>query len=108
MPTVIFESIDNRRREVDAPPGASLMTAAVGQGVDGIEADCGGTCSCATCHVYIDERFVDLLPPAEGQELDMLEFVAAERRPNSRLSCQIVVDQKLEGLLVRLPEKQVA
>jgi 2Fe-2S ferredoxin len=108
MPTVIFESIDNSRREVDAPPGASLMTAAVRQGVDGIEADCGGTCSCATCHVYVDEGFVDLLPPPASQELDMLDFVAAERKPNSRLSCQIVVDHKLEGLLVRLPEKQVA
>jgi 2Fe-2S ferredoxin len=108
MPTVIFESIDNTRREVEVAPGATLMLAAVRQGVEGIEADCGGTCSCATCHVYVDERFIDLLPPPDAQESEMLDFVAAERKPNSRLSCQIKVDPQLEGLLVRLPDKQVA
>lgn len=106
MPTVIFESFDNSRREVTADAGTTLMMAAVKNGVDGIEAECGGTCTCATCHVYVDERFVDRLPPPGEDELEMLDFVAAERKPNSRLSCQIVVTPQTDGLVVRLPETQ--
>jgi 2Fe-2S ferredoxin len=106
MPTVIYELFDATRRTVEVGIGTTVMTAAVENGIDGIEAECGGTCSCATCHVYVDERFVDALPAPAANELEMLDFVAAERRPNSRLSCQIVVDSTLDGLVVRLPELQ--
>ena len=107
MPIVIFESPDHTRREVEADNGKSVMLAAMSNGIDGIEAECGGTCSCATCHVYVDENFLPLLNAPDSQELEMLDFVAAERKPNSRLSCQIVVDPKLDGLVVQLPETQV-
>lgn len=107
MPIVIFESPDHTRREVAADNGKSVMAAAVSNGIDGIEAECGGTCSCATCHVYVDEQFLALLNAPESQELEMLDFVAAERKPNSRLCCQIVVDPKLDGLVVQLPETQI-
>jgi 2Fe-2S ferredoxin len=106
MPTVIYELFDATRRAVEVGIGTTVMTAAVANGIEGIEAECGGTCSCATCHVYVDERFVDALPAPAADELEMLDFVAAERRPNSRLSCQIVVDSSLDGLVVRLPERQ--
>lgn len=107
MQTVIFESPDGSRRIVQAEPGTTLMRAAIAQGVDGIEADCGGSCSCATCHVYVDERFASLLPEPSADEQAMLEFVAAERRENSRLSCQITLAPEIDHLLVRLPDQQV-
>ena len=106
MGIVIFESFDNRRRELQVADGITLMKAAVTNGIDGIEAECGGSCTCATCHIYVDERFIDLVPAAGAEELEMLEFVAAERKPNSRLSCQIVVGPHIDGLVVRLPETQ--
>jgi ferredoxin, 2Fe-2S len=86
--------------------GWSLMQGATAGGVDGIVAECGGSCACATCHCYVDEsRLADLPPPSQG-ELDMLANVAAERRPNSRLSCQIKAAPALEGLVVTLPDTQ--
>lgn len=86
--------------------GWSLMQGATANGVDGITAECGGSCACATCHCYVDEaRLADLPAPSEG-ELAMLENVAAERRPTSRLSCQIKASPALEGLRVTLPDTQ--
>ena len=86
--------------------GWSLMQGATAGGVDGIVAECGGSCACATCHCYVDEsRAADLPPPSQG-ELDMLANVAAERRPNSRLSCQIKASPALDGLVVTLPDTQ--
>lgn len=91
---------------VDVTDGWSLMQAAIAQGIEGIVGECGGSCACATCHCYVDEaRLADLPPPNEG-ELGMLENVSAERRPNSRLSCQIKASPALEGLVVTLPETQ--
>jgi 2Fe-2S ferredoxin len=91
---------------VDVTEGWSLMQAAIAGGVDGIVGECGGSCACATCHCYVDEaRLADLPPPSEG-ELGMLANVAAERRPNSRLSCQIKASAALEGLRLTLPETQ--
>lgn len=87
-------------------PGDTLMHAAVAANVGGIEADCGGLLTCATCHVYVREPFAARLPAPADDELAMLEFTAAARRPNSRLSCQIVVTEELAGLTVDLPEKQ--
>jgi ferredoxin len=74
--------------------------------VKGIVAECGGSCMCATCHVYIDEQFLDLLPEMEEEEAEMLEGASAEIRPNSRLGCQVRLSPKLDGIIVRIPEKQ--
>ena len=87
-------------------PGGSLMQAAVAADVDGIAADCGGLLTCATCHVYVREPFASRLPPPSDDERGMLEFAAAERRANSRLSCQIELTDALDGLTVDLPDTQ--
>jgi 2Fe-2S ferredoxin len=91
---------------LQAKPGESLMQAAVAHNVAGIEADCGGLATCATCHVYVREPFLAQLPPPQDDELAMLEFTAAPRGPNSRLSCQIVLTPALDGLTVDLPATQ--
>lgn len=106
MPKVTFKSHDGDVREVDVAAGRSLMLAATMNGVPGVDADCGGTLSCATCHVYVDQAWVDLLPPVDEMENDLLENVAAERRDTSRLSCQIVVSDALDGIIVEIPERQ--
>ncbi|MFN4145306.1 MAG: 2Fe-2S iron-sulfur cluster-binding protein [Runella sp.] len=90
----------------ELPLGATIMEGAIQNGVAGIVAQCGGSCSCATCHVYIDEAFVEVLPDMEEEEDEMLEGTTAERKPNSRLSCQVRVSPKLNGLIVHIPEKQ--
>jgi ferredoxin, 2Fe-2S len=82
------------------------MQAAVADNVEGILADCGGMMTCGTCHVYVREPYAEALPPPTADELGMLEFVAAPRRPNSRLSCQIDLRAELDGLTVELPETQ--
>lgn len=105
MPLVIFISHDGREQEVHVETGTSLMHAAVDNGVSGILADCGGACSCATCHCYIDEEWLGKTGTADAIEAEMLDFVM-DARPNSRLSCQIIVRDDLDGLVVRLPEKQ--
>jgi ferredoxin, 2Fe-2S len=105
MPTIIFIEPGGAHREVDAQTGQSLMEAAVQHGVKGIDADCGGACSCATCHGYIDEAWRDRIEPADSAELDMLEF-AWRRAEGSRLTCQIKVSAGMNGLLIRLPESQ--
>ncbi|WP_151483354.1 2Fe-2S iron-sulfur cluster-binding protein [Streptomyces albicerus] len=107
MPIVIFELPDGTQRKVIASSGTVLMQAAVSNGVDGIVAECGGNASCATCHVYVDQRHVELVGPPNDVEDEMLDFTAAERRPTSRLSCQIQVSDALDGLVVHIPEEQV-
>jgi ferredoxin, 2Fe-2S len=106
MPKVIYVSHSGESREVDVPAGMTVMNAALKNGVDGIIAECGGVCMCSTCHVYVDEKFFSKLPPAQDQEEAVLEISAEERKPTSRLSCQIKVTDDLDGLIVRLPEKQ--
>lgn len=91
---------------IDVPEGWTLMQGATANGVDGIEAECGGSCACATCHCYVDEAQASKLTPPAATELAMLENVAAERKSNSRLSCQIKARPELDGLAVRLPERQ--
>lgn len=105
MPRIIFIEPGGSQREVDAQVGQSLMEAGVQNGVKGIDADCGGACSCATCHGYIDEAWRDRIDPADSVELDMLEF-AWRRAEGSRLTCQIKVNEGMNGLLIRLPESQ--
>ncbi|MEJ8840344.1 2Fe-2S iron-sulfur cluster-binding protein [Ramlibacter sp. AN1133] len=91
---------------LEVKPGQSLMQAAVGHNVKGIEADCGGLLTCATCHVYVREPFASRLELPTEDEMGMLEFTASPRRPNSRLSCQIKLTAELDGLAVDLPESQ--
>jgi 2Fe-2S ferredoxin len=105
MALVTYISHDGNSIEVNVSPGTSVMQAAVDNMIDGIVGECGGSCSCATCHCYVDETWVSRIPAASGMEKDMLECVL-EPRPNSRLSCQIVVTDALDGLVIRLPESQ--
>jgi ferredoxin, 2Fe-2S len=93
-------------RQLQCKTGQSLMQAAIANNVDGIEADCGGLMTCATCHVYVREPHAGQLPPPGDDEAGMLDFTAAPRKPNSRLSCQIQLTQELDGLTVDLPETQ--
>jgi 2Fe-2S ferredoxin len=106
MPEVTYIEPDGTAVTVEVPAGISLMRGAMDAGVDGIEAQCGGMCSCATCHCYVDEEWLVRLPPPTPSEALMLTNVAAERRPNSRLSCQINSDDSLDGIVVRFPERQ--
>ncbi|HVZ44194.1 MAG TPA: 2Fe-2S iron-sulfur cluster-binding protein [Ramlibacter sp.] len=106
MPTVVFIEHSGDRFEVDAPIGKSLMQVALDNGVPGILGDCGGSCSCATCHGYVDERWAAELPEKSETEVFMLEGVP-DLRPNSRLCCQIRMKPQLEGIVVHLPQEQV-
>lgn len=92
--------------ELQGQPGQSVMQLAVASGLDGIVAECGGVLSCATCHVYVSPDWVERLPPPGEDELGMLAFTAVERRDTSRLSCQIILDDSLDGLALELPERQ--
>ncbi len=106
MPIVRYVSHEGLVTELEVTPGNNLMNAAVFEGIDGIEGMCGGCLACATCHVYVDPAFLDRLPPVSADEQSMLSQVASERRPNSRLCCQISMRADLEGLTVTLPERQ--
>lgn len=106
MPTVILVDAAGRSTALDVPEGHSVMQEAVGHGVAGIIGECGGSAMCATCHVYVDPAWADKLQLPLANELEMLECTNAERRPESRLSCQIKVTAALDGLRVRLPEQQ--
>ncbi len=106
MAKITFIEADGRERTLEVADGWSLMQAAVAGGVDGIVGECGGSCACATCHCYIDEARLALLPAPADNELEMLECVAAERRANSRLGCQLKSSPLLEGLRVSLPAIQ--
>ncbi|OVZ54363.1 ferredoxin [Pigmentiphaga sp. NML080357] len=106
MPEVHLIQPDGRRVTLDVPVGTSIMQAAVSAGVTGIVAECGGSCMCATCHVYADEAALGKLPPMLPTEHEMLECTASERRPNSRLSCQVKMSEELAGLSFTLPESQ--
>jgi len=106
MPKINYVLAGGERREIEAAPGASIMETAIKNNVRGIDAECGGCLSCATCHVYVDEAWLAKLPAREADETDMLGFVAAEQKPTSRLSCQLKVDASLDGIVVRVPERQ--
>jgi 2Fe-2S ferredoxin len=91
----------------NADLGLSVMQTALNEGIDGIVAECGGALVCATCHVYVDEQFRALLPPIGPMEDALLDGVASERREGSRLSCQLILSEALDGLRVELPEAQL-
>jgi len=105
MAKITFIQNDGTERVVEAEPGMTVMETAVKHGVQGIAAECGGACACATCHVYVDEEWQAATGTPEQMEEDMLDF-AFDVRPSSRLSCQIKVTDALDGLVVRIPEKQ--
>ncbi len=104
--TLNFIAPDARKTCLQGRIGKSLMAAAVAGDIDGIAADCGGSLTCATCHVLVAEPFASMLPPPAAEELAMLAFTAVPRQPNSRLSCQITLTAALEGLTVVLPASQ--
>ncbi|HJU18263.1 MAG TPA: 2Fe-2S iron-sulfur cluster-binding protein [Stellaceae bacterium] len=107
MPKITYVHPDGAREVLDVPVGTSVMRAAIMNGIDGIVAECGGEMMCATCHVYVEEGQLDRTPKMAEEEAAMLEFTTSERRPNSRLSCQLTVTPELDGLVVYLPETQV-
>ena len=108
MATIRIQLIeaDGRIHDLEGKAGQSLMRAAVDAGVEGIKADCGGLMTCATCHVYVDEAWAERLPEPSFDENAMLEMTAAERQPTSRLSCQIVLAETLDGFVAGIPETQ--
>jgi len=105
MPKITFIEPGGGRREIDAPLGLTLMEAARQHGVQGIVAQCGGACACATCHVYVDPAWLARLEPREEMEEGMLE-TAWEPRENSRLSCQVHITADMDGLQVKVPQQQ--
>lgn len=107
MTDVTFLLADGSRRTLEVADGVSVMQAAVMENVKGIDGECGGCLSCATCHVWVEAVGTGELPPMDPDEDAMLEGVAAERRPESRLSCQILAAPGLSGLVVRVPKRQV-
>ncbi|MCP1968499.1 2Fe-2S iron-sulfur cluster-binding protein [Bradyrhizobium elkanii] len=105
MPQITYVEHDGKQHTLDVSSGLTVMEGAVKNGVPGIDADCGGACACATCHVYVDAPWLEVLPPKSPIEEQMLEC-ANNTASNSRLSCQIKVTVALDGLRVSLPESQ--
>lgn len=107
MPTITYVQTDGTKKDIEVPAGKRIMQAAVGAGIDGIVAECGGQAMCATCHVYVDSSWLDKLSPVSDDEDEMLEDTTSVRTAESRLSCQIPVTDDLDGIIVRLPETQI-
>ena len=107
MPKATFVNIDGSRTEVDVPSGDTLMRAATANGIDSILGDCGGGLACATCHVFVRQDFYGKLPDITEGESEMLDYAAAGRQPKSRLSCQIVMSDALDGIVVEIADPQV-
>jgi 2Fe-2S ferredoxin len=105
MAKITYIEHDGTEHVVDVKPGLSVMEGAVKNNIPGIDADCGGACACATCHVYVDEAWTEKTGSSSAMEESMLDF-AENVEPNSRLSCQIRVSDALDGLVVRMPESQ--
>jgi 2Fe-2S ferredoxin len=105
MAKITYIDSNGAARTIEADAGATVMEAAIKNAIPGIEAECGGACACATCHVYVDEAWAEKAGKAEPMEEDMLDF-AFEVKPTSRLSCQIRVKDELDGLVVRTPARQ--
>lgn len=105
MPKITYVDFQGTERVVEASVGDTVMETANSNDVPGIDADCGGACACATCHVYIDPQWFDKVGKPQEIEAEMLE-VAEEVKPNSRLSCQIIVTEEMDGLVLQTPESQ--
>ncbi|MEO8028156.1 MAG: 2Fe-2S iron-sulfur cluster-binding protein [Bryobacteraceae bacterium] len=104
--SITYISDGGASQTVAVPVGDSVMEGAISNGIDGIVAECGGACQCATCHVYVDDAWIGRLKPMDEGEDEMLNNAFSERRPNSRLSCQIQVTKELDGLVVKTPPAQ--
>ena len=105
MSKITYKDFKGNSKTIDVENGLSIMEGAIQNDIPGIDADCGGAMACATCHVYVEEEWFDKIPKAEEAEVDMIDM-AHEPKKNSRLSCQIIVTEKLEGLVIKTPEKQ--
>ena len=105
MPKITYIEHNGKRHTQEVPNGLTVMEGAVQNNIPGIDADCGGSCACATCHVYVDEKWLDKLQSKEKAEEDMLDM-AFEAKRLSRLSCQLTVSDSLDGLVVKMPSKQ--
>ncbi|MGD1869911.1 MAG: 2Fe-2S iron-sulfur cluster-binding protein [Neomegalonema sp.] len=106
MPKITYIEFGGTEHVIDVAEGLTVMEGARDNSIPGIDADCGGACACSTCHVYVDPSWVEKIPGIESMEEDMLDF-AYEPKENSRLSCQLKVTADLDGLVGRMPEKQV-
>ena len=105
MTKITYVENNGKEHTVDVQNGLTVMEGAVQNDIPGIDADCGGSMACATCHVYVDDKWFDKIPKAEDAEIDMIDM-AFEPKKNSRLSCQIIVSEELDGLEVTTPAKQ--
>ena len=105
MAKITYIEHNGKEHTINVDNGLTVMEGAVQNDIPGIDADCGGSMACATCHVYVEEKWLDKLPKAEAAEIDMIDM-AYEPKKNSRLSCQLIVSDELEGLTVTTPEKQ--
>ena len=105
MPKITYKDFQGGSKTIEIESGLTVMEGAIQNDIPGIDADCGGSMACATCHVYVDQEWIDKIPKAEDAENDMIDM-AFEPKKNSRLSCQILVTEELNGLEVTTPEKQ--
>jgi len=105
MPKIIYKDFSGNQKKIEVPKGLSVMEGAVKNNISGIDADCGGSMACATCHVYVKEEWLNKLKKMENGEQDMIDM-AYEPKKNSRLSCQLIVSDELDGLEVTTPLKQ--
>ena len=105
MPKITYIEHNGKSHQIDVASGLTVMEGAVQNNIPGIDADCGGSMACATCHVYVEEKWLSKLPKAEEGEIDMIDM-AFEPKKNSRLSCQLIVTDEMDGLEVTTPEKQ--
>tara|TARA_Y100000590_G_scaffold340223_1_gene387988 strand:+ start:405 stop:725 length:321 start_codon:yes stop_codon:yes gene_type:complete len=105
MPKITYIEHNGKSHTLEVANGLTVMEGAIQNNIPGIDADCGGSCACATCHVYVDDKWFDKLPKKENAEEDMLDQ-AFEPNKSSRLACQITVSEKFDGLIVKMPSKQ--
>ena len=105
MPKITYIDYQDNSKTIEVENGLTVMEGAIQNDIPGIDADCGGSMACATCHVYVEEKWFDKIPKAEEAEVDMIDM-AIEPKKNSRLSCQIIVSDELDGLTVMTPKKQ--
>ncbi|MDC0136621.1 2Fe-2S iron-sulfur cluster-binding protein [Sulfitobacter sp.] len=107
MAKITYVEYNGKEHVVEVANGLTVMEGARDNNIPGIEADCGGACACSTCHVYVDEAWTDKLPPKDDMEEDMLDFAYEPDPAKSRLTCQLKVTDALDGLRVKMPEKQI-
>ena len=105
MPKITYKDFQGNSKTIEVENGLTVMEGAIQNNISGIDADCGGSMACATCHVYVEEKWLNKIQKAEEAEEDMIDM-AFEPKKNSRLSCQLIVSDELDGLVVNIPKKQ--